>query len=115
MCVRVERGLQIRVPEQRLGCFWRSANVTEKRSVRVPERMPRYAGLFDPIARRCELPVRPGEIGSTDYIKTEAEKLHCDVSEFELEAQFRCAGSDAFISWINNTLGIQRTPHVMWN
>ena len=59
--------------------------------------------------------VRPGEIGSTAYIKAEAENLHCDVSEFELEAQFRCAGSDAFISWVNNTLGIQRTPHVMWN
>jgi DUF2075 family protein len=59
--------------------------------------------------------VRPGEIGSTDYIKTEAEKLHCDVSEFELEAQFRCAGSDAFVSWVNNTLGIHRTAHVMWN
>jgi len=59
--------------------------------------------------------VRPGEIGSTGYIKTEAEKLHCDVCEFELEAQFRCAGSDAFVSWVNNTLGIQRTPHVMWN
>src|SRR5580704_6976180 len=59
--------------------------------------------------------VRPGEIGSTQYIKAEAEKLHCDVCEFELEAQFRCAGSDAFVSWINNTLGIQRTPHVMWN
>ncbi len=59
--------------------------------------------------------VRPGEIGSTAYIKAEAEKLQCEVSEFELEAQFRCAGSDAFVSWINNTLGIQRTPHVMWN
>jgi len=59
--------------------------------------------------------VRPGEIGSTAYIKAEAEKLQYEVSEFELEAQFRCAGSDGFISWINNTLGIQRTPHVMWN
>lgn len=59
--------------------------------------------------------VRPGEIGSTAYIKAEAEQFQCEVSEFELEAQFRCAGSDAFISWINNTLGIQRTPHVMWN
>ena len=59
--------------------------------------------------------VRPGEIGSTGYIKTEAEKLHCDVCEFELEAQFRCAGSDVFVSWVNNTLGILRTPHVMWN
>jgi len=59
--------------------------------------------------------VRPGEIGSVDYIKAEAEKLSFDVTEFELEAQFRCAGSDAFIGWINNTLGIQRTPHVIWN
>lgn len=59
--------------------------------------------------------VRPGEIGSTQYIKAEAGKLHCEVREFELEAQFRCAGSEAFVSWINNTLGVQRTPHVMWN
>src|SRR4029077_5388969 len=27
----------------------------------------------------------------------------------------RCAGSDAFVGWVNNTLGIERTPHVMWN
>ena len=59
--------------------------------------------------------VRPGEIGSTEYIKREAEQLGCQVREFELEAQFRCAGSDAFVSWVNNTLGIQRTAHVIWN
>ena len=59
--------------------------------------------------------VRPGEIGSVAYIKSEAEKLHRNVCEFELQAQFRCAGSDAFVSWVNNTLGIQRTAHVMWN
>lgn len=59
--------------------------------------------------------VRPGEIVSSHYIKSEAEKLHCEVREFELEAQFRCAGSDAFVNWVNNTLGIQRTAHVIWN
>jgi DUF2075 family protein len=59
--------------------------------------------------------VRPGEIGSCQYVKDEAEKLKYDVKEFELEAQFRCAGSDAFVGWVNNTLGIHRTPHVMWN
>jgi hypothetical protein len=59
--------------------------------------------------------VRPGEIGSTHYIETEAKKLNCDVCDFELEAQFRCAGSEAFVSWINNTLGVQRTAHVIWN
>jgi hypothetical protein len=59
--------------------------------------------------------VRPEEIGSCQYIKDEAEKLRCEVKEFALEAQFRCSGSDAFVGWVNNTLGIQRTPHVMWN
>jgi len=59
--------------------------------------------------------IKPGEIGSAQYIKDEATKLNCDIREFELEAQFRCAGSDAFVSWVNNTLGIQRTAHVMWN
>jgi len=59
--------------------------------------------------------VRPGEIGSVEYIRTEAERLHCNIREFELEAQFRCAGSDGFINWINNTLGIQRTANIMWN
>src|ERR1700736_2726885 len=59
--------------------------------------------------------VRPGEIGSVAYIKAGAEKLSCDVKEFELEAQFRCSGSEAFVSWINNTLGIERTPNVIWN
>jgi hypothetical protein len=59
--------------------------------------------------------VRPGEIGSAEYIRTEAEKMKCDVHEFELEAQFRCSGSDAFVGWVNNTLDIQRTPHVLWS
>jgi hypothetical protein len=59
--------------------------------------------------------VRPGEIGSVGYIKTEAEKFGCNVEEFELEAQFRCGGSDGFINWINNTLGVMRTASVIWN
>ena len=32
-----------------------------------------------------------------------------------MEAQFRCNGSDAFVSWINNTLGIKRTANVIWD
>ena len=59
--------------------------------------------------------VRPGEIGSVEYIRNSAEALHCEVREFELEAQFRCGGSDAFVNWVNNTLGIQRTANVIWD
>jgi len=59
--------------------------------------------------------VRPGEIGSVDYIRKNAQEMNCKVFEYELEAQFRCNGSDGFVNWINNTLGIQRTANVIWD
>ena len=59
--------------------------------------------------------VRPGEIGSVQYIKEYASKNNCKVFEYELEAQFRCNGSDAFVNWVNNTLGIKRTANVIWD
>ncbi|HUI86487.1 MAG TPA: DUF2075 domain-containing protein [Nitrososphaerales archaeon] len=58
--------------------------------------------------------VRPGEIGSSGYIREQAERLGCKVLEYELQVQFRCAGSDAFVNWVNNTLGIERTANVLW-
>jgi DUF2075 family protein len=58
--------------------------------------------------------VRPAEIGSIKHIKEYAAKNDCLLFEHELETQFRCSGSEAFVSWINNTLGIGRTPHVLW-
>lgn len=59
--------------------------------------------------------VRPKEIGSVQHIKEYAEKNNCKIYEYELEAQFRCNGSDAFVNWINNTLGIKRTANVIWD
>jgi len=59
--------------------------------------------------------VRPNEIGSAKYIKQNADKHGFKVFEYELEAQFRCNGSDAFVNWINNSLGIQRTANVIWD
>ncbi len=59
--------------------------------------------------------VRPGEIGSVNYIKEYAAKNNCKIFEYELEAQFRCNGSDAFVNWVNNTLGIKRTANVIWD
>jgi DUF2075 family protein/phage repressor protein C with HTH and peptisase S24 domain len=59
--------------------------------------------------------VRPNEIGSTEYIKENALKNNCKIYEYELEAQFRCNGSDAFVNWINNTLSIKRTANVIWD
>ena len=59
--------------------------------------------------------VRPNEIGSSEHIRHHAQELGADISEYELDVQFRCAGSDGFVNWINNTLGIQRTANVIWD
>lgn len=59
--------------------------------------------------------VRPNEIGSVEYIRKAGTIRNCRISEYELEAQFRCNGSDAFINWINNTLDVQRTANVIWD
>ena len=48
--------------------------------------------------------VRPGEVGSTALIREAAGKRGIEVREFELDAQFRANGSDAFIQWVDNTL-----------
>ena len=58
--------------------------------------------------------VRPNEIGSAEFIKARALERGCEVFEYELEAQFRCQGSDAFVNWVNNTLGIRRTANAIW-
>jgi hypothetical protein len=58
--------------------------------------------------------VRPKEIGSVQYIREHALKKNCKILEYELEVQFRCSGSDAFISWVNNTLEISKTTNVLW-
>ncbi len=55
--------------------------------------------------------VRPDEIGNTNLIKETAAKFGADVFEFDLKTQFRCNGSDAYIDWINETLGIKETDH----
>lgn len=58
--------------------------------------------------------VRPGEVGSSDRIRRTAEELGYDIHEISLKAQFRCAGSDAFINWVSDILGIEDTAHPMW-
>lgn len=59
--------------------------------------------------------VRPGEIGSAELIRQVASDKGAALHEYELEAQFRCGGSETFISWVENTLEISRTPDVLWD
>jgi DUF2075 family protein len=58
--------------------------------------------------------VRPGEVGSSDLIKMFAAQNDCELYEHKLEAQFRCSGSDAFVQWVDHTLGIQETATPLW-
>jgi DUF2075 family protein len=58
--------------------------------------------------------VRPGEIGSSELIRQAASRAGAQLKDFELEAQFRCAGSETFVSWVENTLGLKRTPDIIW-
>jgi DUF2075 family protein len=59
--------------------------------------------------------VRPGENGSSELIeRTAREIFRAEVLQYELETQFRCGGSDAFVQWVENTLDVRRTPQVLW-
>lgn len=56
--------------------------------------------------------VRPNEVGSVDLIKSAAMAAGIagdNIAEFELKTQFRCSGSDAYLQWLDNTLGIRPT------
>ncbi len=57
--------------------------------------------------------VRPEEIGSTELIRETAKKFTDEIFEFELKTQFRCNGSDGYLSWVDNTLGIRETANLM--
>lgn len=57
--------------------------------------------------------VRPGEIGSSQLIRQAASTTGAQFYEFELEAQFRCGGSDEYVEWVANTLELDRTASVM--
>ncbi len=55
--------------------------------------------------------VRPDEIGSVSLIKDTAKKFDAEVFEYQLETQFRCNGSNGYMEWVDNTLGIKETAN----
>lgn len=59
--------------------------------------------------------VRPNEIGSSRLIRDIAAQHRCVLHENWLETQFRCAGSDGFVNWVDNTLDIRRTANVLFD
>lgn len=51
------------------------------------------------------------DIGEKAEIRRWAEQCGAEVHELELESQFRCNGSDGYLSWIDNTLQIRETAN----
>jgi DUF2075 family protein len=55
--------------------------------------------------------VRPDDIGSVAELKKSAEKFNAKIYEMELSAQFRCAGAEGFINWLDDVLQIKETAN----
>ncbi|MFN7161110.1 MAG: DUF2075 domain-containing protein [Candidatus Gracilibacteria bacterium] len=55
--------------------------------------------------------IRPDDIGSVKEIRRVAEKFGAQISEIELVAQFRCAGAEGYVNWVNDILQIKETAN----
>lgn len=51
------------------------------------------------------------DIGSVEEIKRWAGMNHAEVFEEELTSQFRCNGSDGYLAWLDDVLGIRETAN----
>lgn len=51
------------------------------------------------------------DIGTRDAIVAQAHKLRADVHELTLESQFRCAGSDGYLAFLDSVLQIRETAN----
>lgn len=51
------------------------------------------------------------DIGSIEEIRHWAEAEHAEIYEEELNSQFRCNGSDGYLAWLDDVLGIRETAN----
>ncbi len=58
--------------------------------------------------------VKRDEIGNSDEIERLAEEHGAEVHEYDLEAQFRCGGSEGYVRWVEQTLDLRRTASQLW-
>lgn len=58
--------------------------------------------------------VRPGEVGTPDFIKQAAEKRAAKVFHIELKDQYRCSGSDEYLEWLDYVFNLGGKRDVSW-
>lgn len=51
------------------------------------------------------------DIGDIDEIKFWAIRAGAEITEIELESQFRCNGSDGYLAWLDNALQVRETAN----
>lgn len=55
--------------------------------------------------------IRPEDVGTVAEVKAIAARYKSEVIEVKLEAQFRCAGAEGFLNWVDHTLQIEDTAN----
>ncbi|WP_243083150.1 DUF2075 domain-containing protein [Streptomyces sp. 891-h] len=58
--------------------------------------------------------VRPNEVGTQQFIVDAAEKYGAPVVPLDLRAQYRCGGSDAYVNWVHDLLGLSDKEPGRW-
>ena len=58
--------------------------------------------------------VRPGEQGTVEDIEKHAANRGIHVEKIDLDAQFRCGGSEEYLLWVKRLLGLQTGGPVPW-
>ncbi|ARI56342.1 DUF2075 domain-containing protein [Streptomyces griseobrunneus] len=58
--------------------------------------------------------VRPGEMGTEEQIREAAAALGLACTVVELDSQFRCGGSDAYLRWVVDLLGLEGQRPTVW-
>ncbi|MEP6980812.1 MAG: DNA/RNA helicase domain-containing protein, partial [Nakamurella sp.] len=58
--------------------------------------------------------VRPGEMGTVEEITAHASAAGIPTIHISLDAQFRCGGSERYISWVEQLLGLRGDRPVCW-
>ncbi len=58
--------------------------------------------------------VRPGEMGTVEQIRHAAAEQGVDCTLVELDSQFRCGGSDAYLHWVTSLLGLEGNGPTEW-
>ena len=55
------------------------------------------------------------DIGSKQEVEFWAKRSNAKIHYLELESQFRCNGSDGYLAWLDNILGIRETANLFIN